>query len=127
MTTGGGARAYTLQLRALARHDDDAAPPQHPACCDGKTCRYKYNMLLYRSKRNGYHGMTVALLTRSQWRLTDVKPSQNKHEEQQRALISASHPSAAFCILKLKLRTVYYNMFNDCFVGTTTHRDLFSC
>ncbi|RVE41964.1 hypothetical protein evm_013388 [Chilo suppressalis] len=31
----GGSRAYTLQLRALARHDDDAAPPHQP-CCDGK-------------------------------------------------------------------------------------------
>ncbi|CAG9786250.1 unnamed protein product [Diatraea saccharalis] len=29
----GGSRAYTLQLRALARHDDDAAPPHQP-CCD---------------------------------------------------------------------------------------------
>lgn len=36
----GGARAYTLQLRALARHDDDAAPPLNPACCDGETWRY---------------------------------------------------------------------------------------
>ncbi|KAJ8730195.1 hypothetical protein PYW07_017233 [Mythimna separata] len=34
----GGARAYTLQLRALARHDDEAAPPLNPACCDEETC-----------------------------------------------------------------------------------------
>lgn len=37
-TPTGGARAYTLQLRALARHDDEAAPPQHQTCCDEETC-----------------------------------------------------------------------------------------
>ncbi|KAL4709858.1 hypothetical protein ACJJTC_003821 [Scirpophaga incertulas] len=34
----GGSRAYTLQLRALARHDDDSAPPTHQPCCDEETC-----------------------------------------------------------------------------------------
>ncbi|XP_041978184.1 Down syndrome cell adhesion molecule-like protein Dscam2 isoform X2 [Aricia agestis] len=52
--SGGGARAYTLQLRALARHDDDAAPPARPPCCEEETCLDACDAQRRRRRRRHY-------------------------------------------------------------------------
>ncbi|CAG9094267.1 unnamed protein product [Plutella xylostella] len=51
----GGSRAYTLQLRALARHDDDSAPPALlPDCCDEETCLDACDAQRRRRRRRHY-------------------------------------------------------------------------
>ncbi|GBP65093.1 hypothetical protein EVAR_5239_1 [Eumeta japonica] len=50
----GGARAYTLQLRALARHDDDAAPPHNTPCCEEETCVDALDVQRRRRRRRHY-------------------------------------------------------------------------
>ncbi|CAG4980130.1 unnamed protein product [Colias eurytheme] len=48
---GPGSRAYTLQLRALARHDDDAPPPHS---VDEETCLDAYEAQRRRRRRRHY-------------------------------------------------------------------------